>query len=95
VEAATPPDAILIGDSHAARRHLDWRHTTPPDAILIGGSHATRLAELSQSTLLSFTREGWRAGRTAVEAVAMEIKENADSFPANSVVVLQLFDIVV
>jgi hypothetical protein len=60
--------------------------------IMVGGSHASRMASLMDDRLPSFTRGGWRVGKTAVEGLAHDLAEAKASFPCEAVVVLQLFD---
>ena len=60
--------------------------------LMIGGSHANRLARADNSGLPSFASGGWRAGRTAAETLASDLKDVKDTFPGNTVAVLQLFD---
>jgi hypothetical protein len=67
-------------------------HAMPSSLVMVGGSHAARMAGLMQSRLPSFTHGGWRPGFIAVDAMALDMKENVDSLPANAVTVLQLFD---
>ncbi len=50
------------------------------------------MASTLSDSLSDFTWGGWRAGRTAAEALALDIKDSAGSFPTNAVAVLQLFD---
>jgi hypothetical protein len=59
---------------------------------MVGGSHASRLAGLMDGQLPSYTRGGWRAGKTAVESLEQELGEAKDSFPREAVIVLQLFN---
>jgi hypothetical protein len=72
--------------------HGSELHAVSSILILVGRIHATKLPEIAQGSLPSFTRRDWQAGQTALEVMALEIKENINSFPANLMVVLQLFD---
>jgi hypothetical protein len=63
-----------------------------PPLIIVGGSHASRMASFMDDRLPSFTRGGWRVGKTAVEGLAQDLAEAKESFPCEAVAVLQLFD---
>jgi hypothetical protein len=60
-------------------------NAVPSSFVRFRGSHAARMAGLMQCSLPSFTRVGWGTGGAAVEAMALDVKENVDSLPASAV----------
>jgi hypothetical protein len=63
-----------------------------PSLVFVGGSHASKMAQLADQQLPSFTRGGWRAGKTVVESLALDLSEAKSGFPKEATIVLQLFD---
>jgi hypothetical protein len=59
---------------------------------MVSNIHVARIAVLVQSSLPSLTCGGWGAGCTAVEAMALDIKEIVKSLLTNVVAMLQLFE---